>query len=368
MEVQAKLGSNNLVMVFKQDSMEYMMKNVFGLRWNCKELKGIVKLRVSGIQQQNGLVNETNVTLFAKVRCFLIQSAIRFKTPVDMLGFFGWLASIKQEMLELVKVKCIFLGYHESIVGNKLWMLDDVTYRNMDFNESEEYKKTFIGAGVGMSSTQEIVDQGDSLQEVQTQNLMGYQLTRDTEQHLACELFGYREDSNDADFAVAAVDKIYAHDSLTFNNTVASMVAGKAVMTATTITKSMHQTLLEGHSILSLEGSLSWDYDVKKNGKWSCIYAVGIQEYQMVCTRLDTAFADVGSLKANLQHMEALSTTEARYVTFTKAKKKKIWLKGLLTESGYELRLVSGIVTSALVKGCSRFEVSACVKIAAYPY
>ncbi|GKC99719.1 hypothetical protein Tco_1169994 [Tanacetum coccineum] len=25
--------------------MEYRMQNVFGLRWNCRELKGIVKLR-----------------------------------------------------------------------------------------------------------------------------------------------------------------------------------------------------------------------------------------------------------------------------------------------------------------------------------
>ncbi|GJY45291.1 hypothetical protein Tco_0434354 [Tanacetum coccineum] len=94
-------------------------ENVFGLRWNCRELKGIVKLRffrlvtmilqwlkdgwrtsnlkgrqtrtawsiqqcmksgvakhlgVAGIQQQNELVDKTSVTLFAKVRCFLIQS------------------------------------------------------------------------------------------------------------------------------------------------------------------------------------------------------------------------------------------------------------------------------------------------------
>ncbi|GJR11860.1 hypothetical protein Tco_0794512 [Tanacetum coccineum] len=56
------------------------------------------------------------------------------------------------------------------------------------------------------------------------------------------------------------------------------------------------QTLLEGHSILSLEGSLLGDYDVEKNGKWSCIYAVESQEYQMVCTRLDIASADVGML------------------------------------------------------------------------
>ncbi|GJW82733.1 hypothetical protein Tco_0155878 [Tanacetum coccineum] len=41
------------------------------------------------------------------------SSAIGFKTPIDMLGFFCWLASIKQEMLEPVKVKCIFLGYRK---------------------------------------------------------------------------------------------------------------------------------------------------------------------------------------------------------------------------------------------------------------
>nr|GFC10956.1 putative polyprotein [Tanacetum cinerariifolium] len=66
-----------------------------------------------------------------------------------------------------------------------------------------------------------------------------------------------------------------------------------------------------------------------------------------------------GSLKVNLYHIEALSATEARYMTFTKARKKKIWLKGLLTESRYELRLVACIATGALVKGCFRSEVPA---------
>nr|GEX38688.1 retrovirus-related Pol polyprotein from transposon TNT 1-94 [Tanacetum cinerariifolium] len=89
-------------------------------------------LGAAGIQQQNRLVYETNVTLFAKVRCFLIQSGlskvfwaedttrstylvnrspssvIGSKKRIDMLEFFGWLASIKQGMLEPVKVKCIF--------------------------------------------------------------------------------------------------------------------------------------------------------------------------------------------------------------------------------------------------------------------
>ncbi|GJX17860.1 zinc finger, CCHC-type containing protein [Tanacetum coccineum] len=331
-------------------------------------------LGVAGIQHQNGLVDETSVTLFAKVHCFLIQSGlskvfwaedttrstylvnsspsstIGFKKLIDMLGFFGWLASIKQGMLQPVKVKCIFLGYHKSIVGNKLWRLDDVTskvvlYKNMGFNESGEYKKTFIGSGVA----------------------------RDREQHSAWELFSYREDSNEVAFVVATVEKIYAHESLTFNITVACEVISKwkaglkddmdarsdvyvlsnscwkcsddsdgyyweyttgmfihlflyiddmvfscgckAEIWATKglLDKAKGNVLgMEiGHSTLPLEGSLSRDYDVEKNGKWSCIYAVGSREYQMVRTRLDITSADVGSLKANLQHIEALSTTEA---------------------------------------------------------
>nr|GEW01899.1 hypothetical protein [Tanacetum cinerariifolium] len=57
------------------------------------------------------------------------------------------------------------------------------------------------------------------------------------------------------------------------------------------------QTLLEGHSILSLEGSLSRDYNVeKKRSKESYVYAVESQEYQMVCTRPNIAFAYVGML------------------------------------------------------------------------
>ncbi|GJX52204.1 hypothetical protein Tco_0280573 [Tanacetum coccineum] len=89
-------------------------------------------------------------------------SAIKFKTPIDMLRFFGWLASIKQGVLEPGKFKCIFLGYHEGIVDNKLSRLDDVTskvvlYRNLGLNKSGEYKNTFIGSGVGTDSVHYMV-------------------------------------------------------------------------------------------------------------------------------------------------------------------------------------------------------------------
>ncbi|GJT17173.1 hypothetical protein Tco_0875879 [Tanacetum coccineum] len=295
------------------------------------------------------------------------SSSIEFNKPIDMLGFFGWLASIKQGMLEPVKIKCIFLEYHKSIVGNKLWRLDDVTskvvlYRNMGFNESGEYKKTFIGSGN--------VDQRASLQEVQTQDLMDYQLARDREQHLACELFGYREDNNEAAFAVAAVEKIYAHESLTFNNTISCEVISKwkAGLKDDMDARSDVYVLSNGCRKCSDDSDgYYWEYTPAK-GNVLGMEIIRSQEYQMVCTRLDIASADVGSLKANLHYMEALSTTKAGYVTFTEAWKKEIWLKGLLTKSRYELRVVAGIATGALVKGGSLSEVLAQVEVATYRY
>nr|GEU98558.1 hypothetical protein [Tanacetum cinerariifolium] len=420
---------------------------------------GVAKhLGVARTQQQNGLVDETNMTLFANVRCFLIQSglskvfwvedttrstylvtrspssAIGLKKPVDMLGSFGWLTSIKQGILEPVKVKCIFLGYHKNIVGNKLWRLDDVTskvvlYRNMGFNESEEYKKTFIGSGIGTGSMhmlhrfefevkplgdhtfevepQENIDQGAGLQEVQTQDLMDYQLAHDREQHLACELFGYREDiaceviskwkAGMKDDMDAWLDVLRSRLPRVCwikqkrNVLCMEIVRNRSrkilrVSQSRFYNKKLVQTLLEGHSILSLKGSLLGDCDVEKNDIASADVGIldkfdrGLQTNVQVFVDFDYAMCRSitrygfmilgcpGSLKANLQHMKALPTTEAGYMTFTEAWKKKIWLKGLLTKSRYELRLVAGIATSALVKVGSRSEVPAQVEVAAYRY
>nr|GEW59547.1 zinc finger, CCHC-type [Tanacetum cinerariifolium] len=259
-----------------------------------------------------------------------------------------------------------------------------VLYRNMGFNESGEYKKTFIGFGVGMGSIQvlhefefEVKPLGDHT----------FELARDREQHLACELFGYREHINEAAFVVVVVEKIYAHESPTFNNTVASTVAGNAMTIAMAINESIHQyggrqesewlysegvtvqvlqqklvqTLLEGHSILLLEGSLSGDCDMEKNGKWSCTYSFGSQEYQMVYTRPDIASTDVGMLDGfdrGLRH-----TYRFLWILATP------WVDQS-QESRCELKLVAGIATGALVKGGSRFEVPAQVEVAAYrkPY
>nr|GEZ08052.1 zinc finger, CCHC-type [Tanacetum cinerariifolium] len=190
----------------------------------------------------------------------LPSSAIRFKKPIDMLEFFGWLASIKQGILEPVKFKCIFLGYHKSIVANKLWRLDDVTskvvlYRTIGFNESGEYKKTFISSGVGTDSMQVLhgfefevkplwdhtfevepqknVDQGAGLQEAEIWAIKGL-LVKAKGNILNLEII--RDQSGNTQ----RVSQSRIHN------------------------EKLVQTLLKGHSTLSLEDSLSMDCDVKK--------------------------------------------------------------------------------------------------------
>nr|GFC37010.1 retrovirus-related Pol polyprotein from transposon TNT 1-94 [Tanacetum cinerariifolium] len=49
----------------------------------------------------------------------------------------------------------------------------------------------------------------------------------------------------------------------------------------------------------------------------------------------------VVSWKATLQHVVALSTTEAEYMDLTEAVKEAIWLRGLLEELGVELNKVT---------------------------
>ncbi|GKA17208.1 zinc finger, CCHC-type containing protein [Tanacetum coccineum] len=275
---------------------------------------GVAKhLGVAVIQQHNGLVKETNMTLLAKV-------------------------------------KCIFLGYRKGILGNKLWRLDDiiskvVLYRNMGFNESREYKKTFIGYGLGTGSMQ--VLQGD---EFEWKHKMGATLSMGTIQ--------YREDCNEDAFVVSAVEKIYAHESLTFNNIVACEVIS-------TWMAGLKDDMDARSDVYVLSNGCKKCSDDSDGYYWEST-PVGSQEYQMVCTRLDIASADVDmldkfdrGLQTDVQVFVDFDYAMAAYMTLTGAWKKEIWLKGLLAESGYELSLVAGIATGALVKGGSWSEVPA---------
>ncbi|GJT87483.1 retrotransposon protein, putative, ty1-copia subclass [Tanacetum coccineum] len=149
---------------------------------------------------------------------------------------------------------------------------------------------------------------------------------------------------------------------------------------------------LGAHFKVSLKDCPSNDWDVERMSKVPYANAVGSLMYLMVCTRPDIAYvvsivsrylanpglvygrdqgkhvdvdgfvdADyakdpdkgrsitgyvfmvhgcVVSWKATLQHVVALSTTEAEYMALTEAVKESIWLKGLLIELGVNLRSV----------------------------
>ncbi|GKF29941.1 hypothetical protein Tco_0096283, partial [Tanacetum coccineum] len=81
--------------------------------------------------------------------------------------------------------------------------------------------------------------------------------------------------------------------------------------------------------------------------KWSCIYAVGSQEYQMVCTRLDIASADVVGM---LDKFDRGLQTTIPWVHQSQGCKGGYLQKRLAIESGFELKIVAGIATGALSK------------------
>nr|GEU71248.1 retrotransposon protein, putative, Ty1-copia subclass [Tanacetum cinerariifolium] len=135
---------------------------------------------------------------------------------------------------------------------------------------------------------------------------------------------------------------------------------------------------LGGHFKLSLMDYPVRDYDVERTSKAPYENAVRSLMYLVVCTRPDIPYAVsvvsrylanpgfvdsdyakdpnkgrsitgyaflvqgcVVSWKVTLQHVVALSTTEAEYMALTEAVKEAIWLRGLLEELGVELNIVT---------------------------
>ncbi|GJW42356.1 hypothetical protein Tco_0071155 [Tanacetum coccineum] len=174
-------------------------------------------------------------------------------------------------------------------------VLDSYNQRNMGFNESGEYKKTFIGSGVGTGSVQ--VLQGVEF-EVEPQ-----------EDHT----FEVEPHGNVDHVAVAEAEKIYAHESLTFNNTVACEVISKwkaglkddmdarSDVTEIWPTKGLLDRANGMYMVWRSSGSewnTLWVTQSSYTGSWyrlcwkDTLYCL-LREYQMVCTRLDIASADV---------------------------------------------------------------------------
>nr|GEU95378.1 retrovirus-related Pol polyprotein from transposon TNT 1-94 [Tanacetum cinerariifolium] len=328
---------------------------------NTKCLSKVAKhLGVAGILQQNELVNEINMTLFAKVRCVLIQSglskiykaedtarstylvnmspssATRFKKPMDILGFIGWLASIKQGMLGSVKVKCIFLGYYKIIVVISFGGTGSMqVLQGVEFEVEPQEDHTF------KVEPHRNVNHVDGSQEAGLKDDMGARLD------VYVLSNNYRKWSDNSDgYYWGYTPVMFIHLFLYIDDMVFSCGC-KAEIWATKGLLDKAKGNILGMKIVRDQSG----YTLRMS--WSRFSNEKL-EYQMVCTILDIAFADVDMLDKFDRGLHI------------DVQKKEIWLKGLLIESRYELRLVEGIATGALVKGGSQSEVPTQVEVAAY--
>ncbi|GKA44477.1 hypothetical protein Tco_0737201 [Tanacetum coccineum] len=139
----------------------------------------------------------------------------------------------------------------------------------------------------------------------------------------------------DTEFEVGPLslqDRIYSDSNQLYGVESYKLVSRAQVSQSKIHNEKLVQTLLKGHSTLSLGDSLSGDYDLEKNdfdyamGRSITVMSRSIIGYGLIlgCAR---------SLKANLQHMEALSTTEAGYMTIHNEKVVQTLLKGHSTLS-----------------------------------
>ncbi|GJR94830.1 hypothetical protein Tco_0267004 [Tanacetum coccineum] len=152
----------------------------------------------------------------------LVLNDIHARLHVDFEVYDGGTLEIEgfTEKMQSGKIKMIQLGMLEP----------GIAFKNMVFNDSKEYKKIFIASGVcrGLVKVlqrlefevepqedhtfrvepQGIVSQVTGSQKVQTHDLIYYHSIRDREQHTTRELFGYREDNNEAAI-VAEVEQEY---------------------------------------------------------------------------------------------------------------------------------------------------------------
>nr|GEW70663.1 zinc finger, CCHC-type [Tanacetum cinerariifolium] len=150
-------------------------------RANCRSTQQCTKSRVAkhlgvaGIQQQNRLVKETNVTLLAKVRCFLIQSGLSKVLWVEDTIMSTYLVNRSPSSA----IECT----------GSVQVLQEAEFQV----EPQEDHKFEV-------ESHRNVDHVVDLQEVQTQDLIYHHSARDKEQHLTWDLFSYREDNNDAAF------------------------------------------------------------------------------------------------------------------------------------------------------------------------
>ncbi|GKE30288.1 zinc finger, CCHC-type containing protein, partial [Tanacetum coccineum] len=202
---------------FKRDCPRYNHKKSQGLVWNEDQISG------SGVDRYGSADG---------MPCM----GDRIKAKLDVVGHSkkeGFTVKMQSGKIKVIKGSLVVLSRTKR--ANCIYTLDGQAVTRKTLKGRKQFGEYQTGWKIKTSNedhTFEVEPHGNvdhvvGSQEVQTQDLIYYHSARDREQHLAWELFSYKEDNNEATFAVAAVDKIYAHDSLTFNNTVAYEVISK---------------------------------------------------------------------------------------------------------------------------------------------
>ncbi|GJV79632.1 hypothetical protein Tco_1515502 [Tanacetum coccineum] len=194
------------------------------------------------------------------------------------------------------------------------------------------------------------------------------------------ELFRYREDSNEAAFVVAAAEKTYAHELLTFNDTIACEVIFKwkvrlkEEMDADARSDKAKENVLgmeifRDQSGNTLRVSQSRFYNrklVQTLLKGLSILSLGGVEYQVVCTKPDIASAGVDMLNEFDRGLQmdvhgfvefdyAMGISITWYGLMIQGCAEDIWLKGSSSDSGAKQKCVAVVDTGALTKAVPGF-------------
>ncbi|GJY41440.1 retrotransposon protein, putative, ty1-copia subclass [Tanacetum coccineum] len=218
-------------------------------------------LTVAGTPQQNGVAERMNRTLMDKVRYLLIQSGVALtfwgggcrgeatctaaylinrspstsiekKTPIEMwpghpsdygmLRIFGCVAypHNKQGKLEPRAIKCVLLGYPWGMKGTEL-ILGDKSVEELQVEM--ELQRFNNHTPEEDQIDQEDGDDDDAWDHEtdQTPDLTDYQLAQDKERRTRTKPLRFRDESNMAAYALAAVEEVDTHKPLTYQEAVA---------------------------------------------------------------------------------------------------------------------------------------------------